>query len=106
MDQRKLYWLVWKEGEGSTVRVRTPYIFIGLLQNRNKIQNRAVQTVKIIHSHLFRTVKRCAFDPKALLGVFFNIFQQFCTVISLFCNVVCGSLIESNSKNTFLSHLL
>ena len=29
----------------------------------------------------------------------FNIFLEICTVVSLFCNVVCGSLIDSNSQN-------
>ena len=60
---------------------------------------RTYAIAKIIHFHLSRTVKKHQLNPKPLLVFWFDIFWWSCTIVSSYCNVVCGSLIYSNSQS-------
>ena len=57
--------------------------------------------VKIINSLLPFTVEMCTLYPRILFGVLFRHFWSsfVYTVVCLFCNIACGSLIDSNLQN-------
>ena len=57
--------------------------------------------VKIINSLLPFTVEMCTLYPRILFGVLFQHFWSsfVYTVVCLFCNIACGSLIDSNLQN-------
>ena len=57
--------------------------------------------VKIINSLLPFTAEMCTLYPRILFGVLFRHFWSsfVYTVVCLFCNIACGSLIDSNLQN-------
>ena len=57
---------------------------------------------KTIYAHFPRAVKKCRLDPRTLLSVLIRHFPIALYNGFSFCNIVCGSLINSNSQKIYL----